>query len=211
MEVGFTQFEKWIGYTPCKNNPEAGAALAAKQMPPMTATSSEMDMYAANCKILELGGMKVESGSTMNLNKVETMVGPRVVLAPSFMPAVYRATDRIKGGKISGRSTLVVEGDVTIENLDLDGTLIVKAAKGGPVTIKDLTVRNNGWEVLPLDGVNLPEPVHEEKGWIERVSTLESNIIRGFVMLKNDTSEVASVEGSPLESTGFLGHEAMKP
>ena len=170
--VGFTTFDRWIGYTPCKNNPEAGAALASKSMPAMTATSSEMEYYAANAKVLELAGMTVEQGVPQHLNKVSTPCGPRVVLGPSFMPSTTAAIAKITGGKISGRSTLIVDGDVTIENLDLDGTLLIKAAPGGPITIKDLVVRNHGWEVLALDGVNLPEPVHEEKGWIERVATV---------------------------------------
>ena len=40
------------------------------------------------------------------------------------MPSVAAVTGRIQGGKITQRSTLIVEGDVTIENLDLDGCLV---------------------------------------------------------------------------------------
>ena len=63
------------------------------------------------------------------------------------MPSVAAVTGRIQGGKITQRSTLIVEGDVTIENLDLDGCLVIKAASGGPIVVKDLVVRNQGWEV----------------------------------------------------------------
>jgi len=172
-KTGFTTFERWIGYTPCKNNSGKAAELAEKKMSPMSAGSCEMDYYAANCRLLEEAGMSVEAGEVRHFNKIPLEMGPRVVLGPFFMPSVYKVAERVKGGSISARSTLIIEGDVTIENLVLDGALVIKAAPGGRITIKDLTVRNTGWEVLALDGVNLPEPVHEESGWLDRIKTQE--------------------------------------
>ena len=96
-KVGFTTFDRWIGYTPCKNNPEAGAVLAGKNMPAMTvtpnphpnpqplnpapqlhakATSSEMEYYAANAKLLELAGMEVGQAATQILNQVSPPTSP---------------------------------------------------------------------------------------------------------------------------------------
>jgi UDP-sugar pyrophosphorylase len=53
--------------------------------------------------------------------------------------------------KISQRSTLVLEGPgVTVEALDLDGALVVRAVPGARVTIRRLAVRNAGWALTAL-------------------------------------------------------------
>ena len=56
-------------------------------------------------------------------------------------------------GRISARSTLIVSGpDVRLTNLDLDGTLIIRAVPGAHVEIRDLAVKNKGWAMEPLKG-----------------------------------------------------------
>ena len=52
---------------------------------------------------------------------------PAVVLEPSFALTSKEMSAKFKGGKISGRSTLVVDGaGVQIEDLELDGALVIK-------------------------------------------------------------------------------------
>ena len=55
---------------------------------------------------------------------------------------------------ISQRSTLVIqgEGEVTIHSLRLDGALVITAAKGAKVAVKDCTVENKGWQMELLGG-----------------------------------------------------------
>lgn len=50
--------------------------------------------------------------------------------------------------KITGRSSLVLAGDVTIESLELDGALEVVAEPGTQAHIKRLVVRNDGWTLV---------------------------------------------------------------
>uniref|UniRef100_A0A7S1NMY0 Uncharacterized protein n=1 Tax=Eutreptiella gymnastica TaxID=73025 RepID=A0A7S1NMY0_9EUGL len=58
---------------------------------------------------------------------------------------------RMQDCKVSASSTLILDGDITVQKLDLDGCLIVRAVKGAKVTIKRLTVRNAGWKFAALD------------------------------------------------------------
>ena len=52
---------------------------------------------------------------------------PAIVLEPSFALTSEEIGEKFKGGKISSRSTLVVEGaGVEIEDLELDGALVIK-------------------------------------------------------------------------------------
>jgi hypothetical protein len=50
--------------------------------------------------------------------------------------------------KISSRSSLVLSGDITVEELDVDGALEVVAHPGTCVHIKRLVVRNAGWGLV---------------------------------------------------------------
>jgi hypothetical protein len=72
------------------------------------------------------------------------------VLKPSFVtaPAEYKAKfptpDKVK---ISSRSTLIVSGSgVTIEQLDLDGALVIDCAEGKSLTVNRADpIKNEGW------------------------------------------------------------------
>lgn len=59
--------------------------------------------------------------------------------------------EQVSGGSMSATSTLMLSGaNVRVENLDLDGTLIVRAVAGANVHLKDLVVKNRGWAIEPL-------------------------------------------------------------
>jgi len=76
--------------------------------------------------------------------------------------------DKIK--ILSPESVLVVEGEgVVLEDLELDGALVVKACAGAKVTVKGLKVSNKGWTYKPASGGD------------------EIDALRGFVVEKNET------------------------
>jgi len=185
----------------------------------MGAMSAEVDYYAANCKILNRGGMEIGVGTERWFQGIPVVTGPMVVLAPSFMPSCSHASERVFGGRITARSTLIVEGDVVLDNLDLDGALWIKAAQGVSVTVKNLTVRNDGWHLTALDGVNVtPFPIHYpvvtsafplHPPWYDSMCTSKENMIRGYFCQKDDGCEVSSgVGGTPIVATGFMGNES---
>lgn len=61
-------------------------------------------------------------------------------------------------------STLVLEGEgVTLESLDLDGTLIIRAGEGVQLLVRDLKVSNEGWAMVPLP--DDASGVSEEDRW----------------------------------------------
>jgi len=71
------------------------------------------------------------------------------VLAPSFAVSYEDIKHKIKGNvNISARSTLVLEGNVMLEDLDLDGTLFVKAEPGAQAVLKGLKVTNAGSDLV---------------------------------------------------------------
>ena len=80
--------------------------------------------------------------------------GARVVIQPSFGVTLGDIRSRFKeNGKvvISAESTLVLEGNVEIENLQLNGALIIRAVNGSKVIIKNLKVNNDGYSFKVID------------------------------------------------------------
>ena len=70
---------------------------------------------------------------------------------------------RLPGGakvSVSARSTLVLDGAVTVHSLALDGALVVKAGPGVNVAIKECAIRNEGWAWRALaEGEAQPEAI----------------------------------------------------
>ena len=54
-KVSYVKLERFFSYTPVKNGVKQGAVQADKGLPPMTPSSGEADLYAANRELLRLG------------------------------------------------------------------------------------------------------------------------------------------------------------
>lgn len=102
--------------------------------------------------------------------------GPRIILCPGFAITQDELKDKINGGSITKRSSLVLEGEqLKINNLNLDGALVIRTGKDCDVTVENLVVQNKGWEIKELDkSVEYPEHVR----------------IRGYVMEKHESMEI---------------------
>ncbi|CAN0315531.1 unnamed protein product, partial [Discosporangium mesarthrocarpum] len=50
--IGFTSLEKWLSFSPAKNDLESGAAGAKSGVPPGTASSAEAEYYHQTCRRL---------------------------------------------------------------------------------------------------------------------------------------------------------------
>lgn len=101
--------------------------------------------------------------------------------SPSFAASFVELKTKVTGGsavKVSARSTLVLDGDIELRALDLDGTLIIKAAPGAKVVVDGLSVKNAGWEWVALEDMPAGYAAPEEE------------TIRGFTVRKAE-AEVA--------------------
>ena len=52
-KVGFTTMQRWLTFSPAKNDPGAGADSAKKGSPPGSPSSAEADFYSSYLTILE--------------------------------------------------------------------------------------------------------------------------------------------------------------
>lgn len=148
---------------------------------PGTMSSAESDKYIQNQKKLKFAGVDIPvtdgDSDMMLMAGIPVTPGPRVILCPSFALTQEEIVNKIKGegNKISQRSSLVLEGHhITIQNLDLDGALVIRAGDETFVTVDGLKVRNKGWILVENDST---------KDYPETVS------IRGYTMDKRETAE----------------------
>jgi UDP-sugar pyrophosphorylase len=147
--VGFTVFDNWVGYSPVKNSPEDGKKKFDDGQPTHTATSGEFEFYNCASRILRLAGANVpepEIDSKQKFNGMSFPTGSKVVLSPSFGCSFERVESKIDNLSLTAKSVLIVEGDVSFENVQIDGAFEVKAEKGSKIVLKNLSVKNKSWE-----------------------------------------------------------------
>jgi len=153
-KVGVTIFDRVWCFSACKNNLTDAAAKVATNGPAESASSAENDFYLAGRMKLRAAGMEVIEAPQKTLCGIPLVPGPRVILRPSFALTLADVRARIIGGSISGEATLVLDGDLTLENVTIaDGaSLVAKAPEGGTLEIKDRTVPRSGavHDLVPL-------------------------------------------------------------
>ena len=157
--VGFTQFERHICFSAVKNNLPEAMAKAAANLPIESASSGEMDYYAQERWRLTRAGAVIEPAERRTIAGIPLDIGAFVALGPNYAPSLGTLLQRFKGGRITRSSVLIIEGpDILIEDLDLDGALIVQAVPGAKVHLRGIQVRNRGWKLTELeDGDVCPE------------------------------------------------------
>ncbi|XP_058753226.1 UDP-sugar pyrophospharylase-like [Vicia villosa] len=156
--VGFTVMETWFAYAPVKNNAE-DAAKVPKGNPYHSATSGEMAIYRANSLILKKAGFQVADPVLQVINGQEVEVWPRITWKPKWGLTFSSVKSKVSGKcSISQRSTLAIKGrKIFIENLSVDGALIVEAVDDAEVNVSG-SVQNNGWTLQPVDYKDSSEP-----------------------------------------------------
>eukprot|EP01064_Diplonema_japonicum_P002990 TRINITY_DN11963_c0_g1_i1.p1 TRINITY_DN11963_c0_g1~~TRINITY_DN11963_c0_g1_i1.p1 ORF type:complete len:600 (+),score=141.86 TRINITY_DN11963_c0_g1_i1:58-1800(+) len=174
--VGFTTFDRLIAFSPVKNNTTDAAVKAQTGLEANCPSSAEAEFYKMQCKRLALCGAVIgKEAEPVTYQGIAVAWPPRVVLHPSFAPTQEALARKIGSNvRVATNSTLIVEGaDINIQNLDLDGALVIKAVPGAKVTIKNLVVKNKGWTMgeLPADAP-------------------ESLTIRGYTLLKEECEEL---------------------
>ncbi|GKY94867.1 hypothetical protein MPSEU_000451600 [Mayamaea pseudoterrestris] len=148
--VGFTSITAFLCFSPVKNDTDDGVKLQEDGTAPGTAATGEADQLAAVRAMMRAAGCQVEDAPEEVYRGIKVVPGPTIVLKPSFVtaPAEYKvkfpSPEKVK---ISARSTLIVNGSgVTIEQLDLDGALVIECAPGKTLNVKqEDPIKNAGW------------------------------------------------------------------
>lgn len=164
-KVGVTVFDRTWCFSACKNNLTDAAQKVIQNGPPESASSAENDFYEAGRAKLRAAGMLVEDAPRQMLRGVPFTSGPRVILRPSFALTLADVREKIQGGSISGDATLILEGDVRLENVTVPAgtSLVVHTQDSSPVQLKDFTApQTPRFIIQPLtdeemNSTNVPE------------------------------------------------------
>ena len=138
-------------------------------------SSAESDKYVQNQRKLKMAGVDLdvtEERDLVMVSGIPVTPGPRIILCPGFSITQQEVMQKIQGGKITKRSSLVLEGeDLKVKNLDLDGALVIRTGHDCDVTVDGLVVRNKGYDIEEVQ---------------EGASVAEEVAIRGYTMKKNE-------------------------
>ena len=179
-KVGYTSFERWVAFSPLKNNIVDAALKVKDGLDAGSASTAESDFFHFTAKRLLESGSKIEFSESPSVNFSGISVPtnfPHIVLHPGF---VLTSKDFTKYSDVTltATSTLVINAvDVIIEGLNLNGALVVQAPPTAKVIIRNLKIDNKGWELT--DAENDVSEVHK---------------IRGYVVKKNETREIIITE-----------------
>mmetsp|Transcript_52536 Transcript_52536/g.104234 ORF Transcript_52536/g.104234 Transcript_52536/m.104234 type:complete len:615 (-) Transcript_52536:232-2076(-) len=161
-KIGFTQLDRCYCFTCCKNNIND----APHKRPHDCALTTEADIYGCGVRLLQLSGadVEIEEPDTKTFFDISVKLGARIVLQPSFCICLEELKTKLTGKiRISKRSSMVVEGDVVINGLDLDGALELS----GNGEFKDQVVKNAGrpLEAIPEDELSTHPPSLQIRGY----------------------------------------------
>ncbi len=175
-KVGFTNFDKRDVFSPVKNSIAGAQGKVKSNNYPDSMATGEGDYYKFGRKVLSDAGVKINVEGAIAVSQgVSYDGGAKVILSPEFAVNVNEAKEKIKGGSVSDRSVLIVNGEnVKLENVNIDGTLIINVVEGASLTVSNLDVSNEGWEFVNLSDKEMNDP-----------NVPESLKIRGYKLVKS--------------------------
>lgn len=178
-KVGFTQAPAWLAFSPCKNSIEKAQAAMQKNAPGACAATAEADQYEVARRLLRIVGCNVENCSTKQFGGIPVQLTPAIVMAPSFGTTLTQIRSKFPAPssvRIGSGSALVLEGDVTINRLDLDGIAVFRAQVGGSVIVDEARMRNPGIAFNAVTGT-VQEPLMI-RGYKRRTNAEEECYLR---------------------------------
>jgi len=190
---GMTQLGSWLAMRPVKNNLKDAKVKFEKVGAADCASSGEAAMYYMHRQYLRAAKVDVGEAEKVEYEGIPVLNGAKVVLSPATGISLAQVKQAFVGGeniKISDRSTLVVEGDVTIKGLELDGALTLRARPGCSLVVESLKVTNTGCDFAPIDvnDVSIQEK-YRIRGYMLGASTMrviDTQSVKGEFIIKED-------------------------
>ena len=192
-KVGFTTIPGWAAYSPCKNNAKDAAASAAAGVPGASPFTAESDQYNAYAELMRHMGIIIPMAAKQSCLGITAASGPCIVFSPEtvmFPSDLRRVFPHPTQVSISARSVLVVDGDVRIQSLRLDGAVRLIASSGVMLSVvhpsSSNTIVNAGYEMIPYDpltstnsGVQTVDEIVKMRGY--RYQKIEEKMVTTVV------------------------------
>jgi len=141
-KTGVAVFDRAWCFSACKNALPEAAKNHAAGGPPESASSAENDYYAAGRRKLAFAGMTVTETPPRTISGIPIVEGPRVILRPSFALTLDDVRHRVRGGGIAGDATLILDGDIHLDDVTIppSATLALAAPEGRSISLRQTTI-----------------------------------------------------------------------
>eukprot|EP00457_Paulinella_chromatophora_P003533 gb/GEZN01003541.1/.p1 GENE.gb/GEZN01003541.1/~~gb/GEZN01003541.1/.p1 ORF type:complete len:620 (-),score=120.28 gb/GEZN01003541.1/:291-1946(-) len=152
VKVGFTSFPRWMAFSAVKNNVTDAAATQKSTGVSGSAAEGEDDVYEISRRFLRSAGVKVpEPATKTSYLDIQVKGGAKISLSPFLAVTQAELRSKFKGtNTITGSLVVLGGGDVTFENVSLDGALVIKTVPGVKLHVHDLKVENKGFSFIPV-------------------------------------------------------------
>lgn len=150
--VGFTNFDRLDAFSPVKNKMGEAREIVKKGNAPDAMPKGEFDKYQLNRRSFAAAGVAVNvEGNPRVVHGIPINDGAKIILSPSFAVSQTEVERKVNKGSVSDKSVVYVEGEnVRLENVTVDGTLLIQVAQGASLTVRDAVVVNQGWNFVDL-------------------------------------------------------------
>jgi len=189
-KVGFTSFERWFAFSPVKNSIPEALKAAEKGVYAASPGAGEAAVFDANARLMRLAGVDVAPPAPpAEFLSLPLDLSPAIALTPNFALTVDELMRSTAGGdavRVSARSTLLLDGDIRLHSLMLDGVLAIRAVPGATVHVRDCTIVNEGWPFVPVEPGTAPKGVS----------------IRGYTVDRGAVAELHASEPGEYELSG---------
>lgn len=156
--VGVSVFERAWCFSPNKNRVSDAAAKHAAGGPPESAATAESDFYRAGRLRVRAADIDVADEPEQLIQGIPYTDGPRVILRPSFAMTLAEGREKLTGGRLSGPSTLILDGpDIRLQDVVLEdgAALVVKACPGAMVSLTGTLSGAPGYKLQVLTQAEL--------------------------------------------------------
>lgn len=193
-KVGVTILDRSWCFSACKNKLEDAAAKQAAGGPPESASSAEFDFYSAGVFRLRDAGMQVEEDPPTSIHGIRLPGIPRAIIRPGCALTLADLRSRISGGRLGRSATLILNGDVSLANVNVnDGAaLSATAPPGSTLTISDL-------DIPPGESFRIEPLSHDE---LHSESVPETLRIRGYRIVGSPTRSLECPEAGTWSCVG---------
>ncbi|CRH00490.1 UTP--glucose-1-phosphate uridylyltransferase, putative [Plasmodium relictum] len=189
-KVGVTELNRFLCFSAVKNNFLNAQRKIENNIHPECMFSGESDLYYCNCAFIELACIYNNKKITLNnmpiktFNGIQYFIPPKVLIEPQFAFTLSDLLKKIKGNiTLSNNSTLWIKSDAIINNLNLDGALIIDKNNNedndDPVVLdENVSIKNKGYEIVNLD---------------DKLENVSNHLkIRGYKLIKKEAFVISN-------------------
>jgi UDP-sugar pyrophosphorylase len=173
-----------FGFSTTKNSLAAAAKAQTDGKLAEAMSTSEHQHYLIQAQKLEKAGFNIEPPVEAVVKGVKIPVGARVMIMPNVADSVDELVEKFNRGRITRRSTLVLDGEgiSAVRDLNLDGVLEVRIGPGVNLTIDHLTVLNSATDSLRElpERSAAPDELNVRGYQFERINANQARIIEVY-------------------------------